>query len=620
MSTEFDVNANLRLRDVGFARSTQRASDRVQQLHDRLTRTQSVASSMFRSVASLGAGYFGIHALVGGLRSAIHHVIEFDQGVERMQIGLRSVIAAVDGISFEQAERSASAVWRALSEDALRSTATTAEMFEIFQGIVGPIRAAGASLQTVRDMTNSTVAAASALGVDFGQAQRDIGLMVRGSAGMDTRMFSLLTSMGLIRQTTEQWNRSLTTSQRIEELQRALGSFDAAAEAYGQSFAGATSSFKDIVQQLSRSLSTPIFGAVTQLLLRINRWLIANRDMVTAYLERAGQAIANAFAWVTDRAAAVAQQVTAHWDVIVDRFDRVRAALEANGPALQRLGVAMAGLGALRSALGPILSVASSVIAGLEALGLVGGAGGAAGGGAAAGGAAGGGGAAAGGLGAALGPLLIVLALIAAVVVSLTSYWEQWLALVAPLLPILSALGDDLMELGGLLWTAFRPIARIIGTGILLVIVVQVYALIAVLRLLVTVAIWVMRGIAALASAIDTYIVDPFIRAVLEIGRVIAQFLGRSIGADPTKAGGGRRSGWATPAGGPSAPEATDDVMSATPDARPQTVNNFHRGSVQVRQDFRESDPDRVLVSMVNELNRAAVQRVGSGFAPALTR
>jgi hypothetical protein len=626
VTTEYDIRANLTLRDRGFNRTAQRASGRIRAIADRLRGASRAGSGLFGVLTRIGATYLGFHAIVGGIRRAVGGMFDFQMQVERTQIGLQSILAAVDGISFEEAGASARAVWASLSSDALRSTATTQEMFDIFQGIVGPIRAAGQSLETVRGITNSTVAAASALGVDFGQAQRDIGLMVRGTAGMDTRMFALLRSMGLITQETQEWNRNMTTTERIRELERALGSFDAAAAAYGESFAGATSSFKDIVQQLSGALARPIFDKVRQYLLGINAWLIENRDLVEAALDRAGRAIARAMDFVVSHAEAAMNYITARWETLADRFQQVRDALTANAPALQQLAIAVAGLSALRTALGPILSVMSTVVGVFEAMGAIGGG--------AAAGEAGAGAAAAGG--SVMAPVMAALAVVFSMFVSLYSYWEQWIEVLSPLLPIFQALWVQFAELGALVWEILRPIMKVLGTVVLVALIGGLYLFVAVLRVLLTVVNAVMTGMAMVANFFEEWVIDPMIEGILSLWAMIASFLGDVLGMDvggpPSRAGGGGGGRAAGPQYansplmfdpamyGPTAERSTEDIMGATPDARPSTTNNFHRGSVTVRQDFREADPDRVMTRMVNDINRAAVQRVGSGFAPALTR
>lgn len=649
MTLQYQITANLRLSDTGFSRSMGRLSARVRSFADRLRGTQTIVGGLMRSLLSLGAGYIGFQALSRGLRFMVGGMLDFQRSVEQTRIGLQSIISTIDGISFEEARASADAVWTALAEDALRSTATTQEMFDIFQGIVGPIRAAGNSLQTVRDITNSTVAASSALGVDFAQAQRDIGLMVRGTAGMDTRLFALLRSMNLINQTTEEWNRNLTTQERITELQRALGNFDEAATEYGQSFAGVTSTFRDIVQQLSASLAGPVFERVTAFLNRINNLILANRDAIEGLLTQAGNAAAAAFTQVSDRAFNAFNFLLTHWDEISARMQEFGDQLRAHGPQLGQLAAALTALSAARGFIAPLISMFSTLIAGLEALGLVGAAGAGAEVAAGAGGAAAGG---AAGLSSILGPLAIVVALVAGAVVSLTSYWDQWLQIIEPMLPIIEQLWAEFQVVAALLWEVLRPILKVIGTVFIVMLISGLIMLIIVLRVLIRIVRNILTFFATIANFIEEWIVDPFIEGILEIGAALSRMWAdilstaerRPTGVQAAQQAAARErlagvqrgltrdpaierlvnrigQGEMGPTGRQFAPQATPrDLLAETPEARPQTVNNFSRGSVTVRQEFREADPDRVMVRMINDIDAQAERRVQSGFAPAFSR
>ena len=146
----------------------------------------------------------------------------------------------------------------------------------------------------------------------------------------------------------------------------------------------------------------------------------------------------------------------------------------------------------------------------------------------------------------------------------------------------------------------------------------------------------VVEALAWVANAIEENLIDPIISFIVRVGRAIAEFMGSVMGDHLQGSQGPQmqddpsmtrmleqieanepmgRQGFGL-GGSLSAPEAS----LATPNARPQTVNNFHRGSVTVRQEFRQADPDRVMVRMVNDIDAQAERRTQSGFAPALTR
>jgi hypothetical protein len=59
---------------------------------------------------------------------------------------------------------------------------------------------------------------------------------------------------------------------------------------------------------------------------------------------------------------------------------------------------------------------------------------------------------------------------------------------------------------------------------------------------------------------------------------------------------------------------------AGTPADRATTVNDFRGSRITVNQEFRQNDPDRVLMYMIEDINRQAEARITSNFVPALTR
>ncbi len=684
MPLNYEINANLRLQGGGggFQRSMNRMSDRVRSFADRLRGTRSVVGGLMRSLIGLGAGYIGFHAITGGIRRAIGGMLEFNRTMESTRIGMQTILAAVDGIDFSRAGEMADQVFRQLEDDAVRSIATAQDLAQIYQGILGPIRSAGAELSTVRDITLQVATASAATGIDFAQAQRDIGLMVRGTAGMDTRLFSILRSMGRITQTTEEWNRELTAIERVTAIQEALEAFEPGGAAFGQSMEGLAATFKGLIQIFGRSFSGPIFERIKSSLSTINNLMIANRDAISTYLERVGERAARSFQRVVDAAFEAGRWIIEHWDQISARMQAFGNQIREHGPQLAKMAAAMTALSAVGRVLAPILTMVSSVMALFEGggvlAGLFGGGAAAAGvagvGGAAAGAtvagattaaattvaatsiegaglafaemAAGlelGGGAAAGGGGLAaaattLGPLAIVLAAVAGAAIIVTQYWDDFVLTFEAFLPVLQAMWTDVQAIGAAFWEILRPALKMLGTTLLLSIVPAFIALLMAIRVVLIVLRALLEALAWVANAIEEYLIDPIIGALVAIGAAIADFIAMVLG--------NAAAAEAAAAGRPQLAIATDprvdrmlDAMEGepgptgrtglglggveqieAPTARPQTVNNFHRGSVTVRQEFRQADPDRIMVRMINDIDAQAERRIQSGFAPALTR
>ena len=639
MALNYEINANLRLQGGGggFQRSMSRMSDRVRSFADRLRGARSVAGGLMRSLIGLGAGYVGFHAITGGIRTAIGGMLEFNRTVESTRIGLQTILSAVDGISFEAAGESADRVFAQLQDDAITSIATGQDLAQVFAGIVGPIRNAGASLEDVRNITLLTATAAASVGQGFAEAQRDISAIVRGAAGTDTRLFSMLRNMGRITQETEEWNQQLTTTERIAALQEALSAFEPGGAAFGQSLQGLIATFKGLMQSFGTAFSGPLFERMKTTLSTINNLLIENRDAIVMYLTRAGNRAAEAFQRVVDAAFDAGRWIVEHWDEISDRIREFGNQLRAHGPQLAQMAAAMGALSGLRTVLAPILTVVSTIMGLFEGGGLLAGL---FGGGEAAAGAAGAGGEAAGaGAAGALGPLAVVLAAVAGVAVVVTQYWDDFLAVFEAFLPVLQAMWTDVQAIGAAFWEVLRPVLKILGTTMLIMLVPIFMALLGAVRIVLVILRVLLEVLAWVANAIEEYFIDPIISALVTVGRAVAEFIAMIMGPSDEAAE-------AALAGRPQLAIATDprvdrmlDAMEgeqgptgrtgfglggveqvAAPEARPQTVNHFGRGSVTVRQEFRQADPDRVMVRMINDIDAQAERRIQSGFAPALTR
>ncbi len=642
MALTYDINANLRLQGGGggFQRSMTRMSARVRSFADRLRGARSVAGGLMRSLIGLGAGYIGFHAITGSIRRAVGGMLEFNRTMESTKIGMQTILAAVDGIDFGRAGEIAEGVFRQLEDDAVRSIATAQDLAQIYQGILGPIRSAGAELAVVRDITLQVATASAATGIDFAQAQRDIGLMVRGTAGMDTRLFSILRSMGRITQTTEEWNRELTSAERVTAIQEALTAFEPGGAAFGQSLQGLIATFKGMVQIFGRAFSGPIFERLKTALSTINDLMISNRDAIAETLTRVGSRAAAAFQTVVDAAFDAGRWIIEHWDQISARMQEFGNQLREHGPQLARMAAAMGALSGLRTVLAPILTVVSALIGMFEGGGMLAGLFG--GGGAAAGGAAAGGEAAAGlgaGATAALGPLAAVLAAVAGVAVIVTQHWDDFVLTFEAFVPVLQAMWADVQAIGAAFWEVLRPVLKVFGVTLLVLLAQAFLVIIVVIRVVLVVLRVLLEALAWVANAIEEYFVDPIIGALIAVGGAVADFVAMIMGSHAAAE--------AALAGRPQLAIATDPRVDRMLDALegeggptgrtgmglggveqgvapterpPPAVNNFHRGSVTVRQEFRQADPDRVMVRMINDIDAQAERRIQSGFAPAFTR
>jgi hypothetical protein len=613
---EYRVEGELVIRAQAGIRSLQSLAGRLESLRSGLAGSQSLAGGLVRSLMGFGAAYVGINAVVGGMRALVSNAVEYQQGLEGTRIGLAAVMSAVEHIPFSEAQRESAALFEQIQTDALRSVATSRELFDIFQGIYGPLRGAGLATTEIRDVMLDTVSAATALNIDLPQASRDIQAMARGAAGMDVRLFSMLRATGAIAEDAQAFN-ALSQPERIAIMTRALGSFSEASEAYGQSFAGVTSTFRDIVENLTGALFGPAFGRLTTWLGSLNDRLLENRDSMRQTLQAAGAQLGEHLGRVFAALDRAMDYLASHWGEMMEAGrDMVRHLREVL-PGLIRAGQTFLAFSAARAVLATGLGGIATAINGLSALAELGtlllSAGGAGGGvGAFA--------AAMSGLAAPLAAVAAVFAAVAGVALVVYQRFDAFQKMFSFVLPVLEQIGADLAMIGVYGGDVLVPMLELLGTVLSAILIPALLQGISSVRIFVFALRGVLTQMSAMAEAVRVYLVDPFRDFILELGVELSRLLGIFGLATTAPTTGAVSETVRAISQGARQVEAPTGMGGTTPTERATTVNDFRGSRITVNQEFRQSDPDRVLMYMIEDINRQAESRITSNFVPALTR
>lgn len=366
-----DVHADLTVNDKGMTQGFGRAAGGAQKLERSIGTAQGAADSLFSKLLAIGGTYASFNTAFSIFSRLTSSAIKYTSSLEATKIGLSSIMSAVENVSWDKATKMAGTAFEKIKKMSIVSPGSAQDMFGIFNGIVGPVRAAGAPLEKVYDLTNDTTLAAAALGVDFQQASRDINMMMRGAAGVDVKMFSLLKSTGAIKENTEQWNKSLTNAQRVEKLSAALKKFAGSGEAFGHSWAGVMSTFQGLTDELKRTTFQPLMKAVAHTV-----------DGLNDVLDKHSDRIAKSFEWLGSSMVRVWDSTLGalDWNTVMLRFERGAVVV---GNALQRAAQWADGLisdwhelsNGLREAM-PMLKMAAGIYLGNKVMGALAGGGG----------------------------------------------------------------------------------------------------------------------------------------------------------------------------------------------------------------------------------------------------
>lgn len=668
-TSNYDVHAKLVLDSKKGQGQLNTAAKQSKRLKQELHGATSAASGLWSKVVGIGAAYLGLNAGINMFSQLTRGAVRYTASLEGMSIGLTSVLAAVEGSGWDKAAKRSAIAFEELKNAAVASPAGPEELFGIFQGIVGPIENAGFSMQKVLDITTDTVSAASALNVDFQQAQRDISLMVRGAAGMDVKLFSLLRSTGAITEETEEWNKKLTQAERVEKLADALSRFRSAGDKYSKSWTGVTRTFGGIVQEFGRAGISPIMDTISGKLDTFNDYLLANRVEIEATLRATGERAAESLNKVIDSGVSGLKYVSSHWDEIIGKMTDVVGAMRTMAPIMAAMyggnalvqasggygmigggdkgkkgkggaiasafeGMSddeMAGQGFRKNKSGKWINSAGKFVAGAGSAG--------AGAALASGGGAGAASGAAATAAALSGPLVLALAAVGAVAAFASDHFESFSQIWTN---ATEGMGTELMALWEALKSAFLPLLKSWGGVIAAILVPAFQALVLVFRLLV-------RGLTLILEvmgAVYGYIykqLEPAFNLVVDFLVLLGEglqklggILGLEVGRirdlakdDPEghKYEGGfdqwmkEHQGFMDKRINGDPDQQRINELHRVPGGRTSVTNDFRGSKISIKQDFKgKHDPDRIVQAMMTDLTRQAEMRISSGYSSALSR
>lgn len=234
-------------------------------------------------------------AYVAG-HSAYEHLIKFNQEMQDNTISLSAMIQGQLGGSFASASDKAKDLYGEWQKFSTQTPVTTAEIVEFGKNIAAATFGAKGTVKDLTEITEQGVIAAKVLAGNrnAGYAALEISEMLMGN--VSNRMMFVKQLLGMIHMTEEEF-RALDDKGRLAAVKKALGAdaFKDAAQAFGQSFSGVTSTLWDKLQIVLGKIGLPLFERIIKAVTTLNEWL----DKNSATISRIGGAIADglAVAW-----------------------------------------------------------------------------------------------------------------------------------------------------------------------------------------------------------------------------------------------------------------------------------------------------------------------------------
>jgi hypothetical protein len=244
------------------------------------------------------AAAFGL----GGLAKAM---LGFNFSVETAKNQIASMLAFAKKSDLTSELENANRLYDGLRSKAAELPGKTAEYVAMLAQLTQPLAGAGASLQTMENVTVRSFVLSKALNENWQKSARDLRELINFGrlSAVDTFSRTLLTGTGIDANDEGRAKlKAMSKEQRLALVEGQLNSkqISQMIDRLANSTAGRLERLQDTAQQTLGRVGKKLFEALGPTLQSLNNWLEANKERINAWADSVGQKIADAFAWLVE--------------------------------------------------------------------------------------------------------------------------------------------------------------------------------------------------------------------------------------------------------------------------------------------------------------------------------
>lgn len=236
----------------------------------------SIASAAKQILALAGA-----YKALEGMKGFVQRGIEFNSTIEQSRIGMASLIATMaklqdeQGRTLEGAEKYAAAqsvaadMMKEIQRLGLETTATTQELVQGVQNVMGSALNAGLKLEQIPKFAVTAAQAMQALGIPLEQMRTELDALLTGK--IDSGDDILVQRLGLTKQNIESWREQGVL---FDKLMEKMAAFELAGKDVAQTWRGLTSNFSEAMDMLAGQSAQGISGNLKEVVSEFQKLLL----------------------------------------------------------------------------------------------------------------------------------------------------------------------------------------------------------------------------------------------------------------------------------------------------------------------------------------------------------
>ena len=261
----------------------------------RLNQIGSAASSTESEISKLGQSLkntaqnvlalVGAYKTIGAMKDFVRRGVEFNSSMESSRIGIASLITSMvnledaQGRTLEGAEKYAAAqglaadMMKEIQRLGLETTATTQELVEGVQSVMGPAVQAGLKLNEIPAFAVAAAQAMQTMGIPLNQMRTEIEALLTGNINRAQDL--LAPRLGITKETLESWKAQGTL---VENLMKTLEAFQLAGQDAAQTWKGLTGNLSDAMDVLAGQSAMSLSESLKQSVREIRDLVIDTKE------------------------------------------------------------------------------------------------------------------------------------------------------------------------------------------------------------------------------------------------------------------------------------------------------------------------------------------------------
>jgi len=259
--------------------AAQQATDALQGISNQAGKTSTTLQDTQKSSAGLNASFAdmgkagivfaAVNSAASGLLDVMTRLptsgIQFAAQIEVTNVGMAGILSSMTAINgrattYAQGLEIASGITAKLQRDAMLTAASTKELVNAFQAMVGPGLAAGMSLDQIRQFATVGVNAVKSLGLEGTQIVQELRDLVQG--GITPASSTLATALGL--KDSDIAKAKASSEGLFSFLMGKMKGFAEAGPAYAQTFTGVMEQMQEQLVKSAATVFAPLAGTLKE--------------------------------------------------------------------------------------------------------------------------------------------------------------------------------------------------------------------------------------------------------------------------------------------------------------------------------------------------------------------